>query len=139
MSNTRLSKSNMTAKIASALSTTAGKITAARHRDLEAATLDYTAFQIISSGYYLFGDAVTGGSTKTVSLGKTLSTLDYEIFGTMVSIGSSWNNDNDAIFTIINKTLTTFDLRLGDINSQYQNITFSWMAVHVGNSDIAIT
>lgn len=137
MSTTRLSKSNMATKIITALSTTPNKVTAASHRDLELATLNYSAYQILDTGYHLYGDP--GGTFYgTVLLNATLSNTDYEIFGTMISLGSSYNNDNDCVFRVSNKTTTQFLLFIGEYNSSVQKIGFHWMAVHKGISDITI-
>lgn len=57
-----------------------------------------------------------------------IGTIDYSVFASLVSNGG-WNIDNDVIFTIKNKTSTSFDLCGREVSPNSQDLTLDYILI----------
>ncbi|CAB4125186.1 hypothetical protein UFOVP54_77 [uncultured Caudovirales phage] len=113
---------------------TGNLIEATAHRAAEHAVLDYVASRVLATGVEYIGDpGGNAGWTYTVELGITLPTTNYIVIGNYISQGN-WNDDNDAVWCIKSKGLTSFDIYLSEFNGTTQNLSFGWMAVYTPTS-----
>ena len=77
---------------------------------------------------YEVGDAAGTDGTKTVTF-PNIGTSDYMVLGSMVSMGSNYNDDNDVIWMIREKTSSSFKIALREIAGIVQNLRFEYMLV----------
>ena len=114
------------------LGTTVDKVTAAEHRAVETAMLDYVAGQFIAGGEYHVGNGVANDLTQLISLGQTLANNQYMVLGNLVSIRPSdaeWTYDNDMMWCIEQQTAAGFTVRFGEWNTDDQDVEFHWVAI----------
>ena len=105
-------------------------ITALKHREVETALLDYIdnaiAFKPLLTGNYVIGDANPTDSTRTITF-PDLGTSNYMVLGSLISLSSNFDDDNDVFWMIKNKTSTSFDLLLRETSGDTQNISFDYI------------
>lgn len=104
-------------------------ITAVKHREVETALLDYIdnaiAFKPLLTGNAPIGD-VTSDNLITITFAD-LGTSDYIVTGSLVGISSNFDDDNDVMWSIREKTSTGFKLALRAVSSAIQNISFDYI------------
>jgi hypothetical protein len=66
-------------------------------------------------------------SSLTVTF-SDVGTVNYMVVGSFVSHGD-WNDDNDLVFTIKDKTATSFRLLLREVAENTQNCSFDYMLI----------
>lgn len=120
-------RSQMNTLITSNLGTTVGTITATEHREVETQMLEYVSGQIIAAGSTANFDPPV--FNITVPLGITLPNTEYIIVGHLVSNGPNWNADNDTIWDIPVKTVSSFTVGTYEWNQGYQQVSFNWIAI----------
>jgi hypothetical protein len=79
---------------------------------------------VLHKGNYEFADISTDANL-TVSF-SDIGTDEYMVFGSLVSEGT-WNNDNDLIWMVREKTATSFKLLLREVTGNVQNVSFDFM------------
>lgn len=79
----------------------------------------------LAVGTYTIGDFGTD-SLRTVNLPYDVGTSDYFVVGSLISKSSNFNQDNDVIEMIKNKTATSFKLCLREVSSDVQNLDYDW-------------
>ena len=130
MANTR---AQMDSLVSSNLGTAVGTVTAAEHREVETAMLEYVSGQVLAAGNTTnFDPNITN---NTVPLGITLPNTEYIIVGHFVSNGPDWGADNDTVWDIVGKTPSSFTISTYEWNGGYQQVSFNWIAIATpGNS-----
>jgi hypothetical protein len=78
-------------------------------------------------GNYTFND-FSADANLTVTF-SDVGTASYMVVGSLVSIGSDWNDDNDILFTIKDKTATSFHLLLREVAGRIQYSSFDYMLI----------
>lgn len=119
-------RTQMNTLINSRLGTMVDKVTAAEHREVETAMLEYVSNQILAVGESAAFNANTTGII--VPLGVTLPDTSYIIVGNLVSLGF-WNADNDVVWDITNKTNSSFTLNVYEWFGGDQSVALSWIAI----------
>ncbi|WP_417289601.1 hypothetical protein [Corallibacter sp.] len=92
----------------------------------EGAQVNEQAF--LMKGSYVIGDINDTDNIKTVTF-PTVGTSNYLVVGSIVSQGANWNDDNDVLWTIKNKTSSSFQLLLHETAAIYQNIRFQYALI----------
>jgi len=83
----------------------------------------------ILKGIFSVGNvAGGGGSTLTVNF-SDIGTNAYMVVGTLVSKGNDWNQDNDVMFVIREKTSTSFKILLREVAGATQNLEFEYALI----------
>jgi hypothetical protein len=80
----------------------------------------------LHKGNYPFSNPPTD-SNLTVTF-SDVGTANYMVVGSFVSHGD-WNDDNDLVFTIKDKTATSFKLLLREVAENTQNCSFDYMLI----------
>lgn len=83
---------------------------------------------ILRQGSFSVGDVVTADAIRTVSF-DTVNTNNYMVIGTMVSLSSNYDVDNDVIWMIREKTNTSFKLTLREVTPNVQNLSFEYILI----------
>ena len=110
------------------------RITALEHNEVAREVLEYVTGQVVAGGSTYHGD-MPGGIARfgPVSLGITIPLLNYTIVGHFTSLqpggGLWWNEDNDAIWELCEKTSTTFTIQTGEWAGARQDLNFDWLAI----------
>jgi hypothetical protein len=119
-------------------------ITATEHRVVETAILNFIAQEVASlqtqinaiqaapaaspflriANYYI-GDVGGSDVLKTVTF-PNVGTDQYEVLGSLVHVSGVFGANNDVIFSIREKTSTSFKLALREVDSEVQNISFDY-------------
>ena len=79
-------------------------------------------------GVFSIGDVTTSDNIRTVNFAD-VGTTNYMVLGSLVSQGTNWDFDNDVIWTIKNKTATSFQILLREVASIGQNIDFNYVLI----------
>jgi hypothetical protein len=58
-----------------------------------------------------------------------IGTNNYLVAGSLVSYGNNWNDDNDVIWMVRNKTSTYFELLLRQVTNHYQVLRFDYAII----------
>jgi hypothetical protein len=87
-----------------------------------------TVVSILGRGVFAVGDVVTTDAIRTINF-PTVNTNNYMVIGTMVSLGSNYDNDNDVIWMIREKTNTSFKLTLREVAPGVQNLSFEYILI----------
>lgn len=114
------------------LGTAVGKVTAAEHRAVETAMLDYVAGQYIAGGSYHVGNGIANSLLHTFSLGLTLTNNQYVILGHFEGLNpndTDWWVDADMMWGIESQYNDNFVVRFGEWSSQNQDVEFHWVAL----------
>ncbi|AXG70421.1 hypothetical protein KORDIASMS9_02661 [Kordia sp. SMS9] len=82
---------------------------------------------ILHTGTYTIGNPGLD-QLYTVNF-PNVQTSNYMIAGSIVSVGADWNTDNDVFYVVRNKTSSSFQLAIREIESVVQNIRFEYMLV----------
>lgn len=82
-----------------------------------------------SSAPVAVGDIGSAGQQKTVALGRTLSSTNYMPFVTFYSNSGNPQSDTNFSYTILNRTTTSFDVRIQRWFSSTTNISFDWFVL----------
>ena len=83
--------------------------------------------QPLYRGTSYLGDFPNGtDELRTISF-PALTTANYFVLGSFVSLGSNWNNDNDVFWMIRNKTITSFQLIGREVAGHVQNLRFDYI------------
>lgn len=84
---------------------------------------------VLRHSNYIIGDMIGLDEQITISF-PSIGTIDYSVFVSLNSLGD-WNNDNDIIATIKNKTATSFNILLREVNgfSGIQNLTMDYLII----------
>lgn len=56
-------------------------------------------------------------------------TTNYRILGNLIGIGSNWNDDNDVMFILVQKTATAFKIALREVSNGNQNLVFEYVII----------
>lgn len=123
------------------------EIIASEHREVENAIIDYliqeneflqtqidelianppesTAF--IRKGTRIIGD-VPQDALYVVNF-DDIGTTNYMVLGSIVGAGANFNDDNDVMPSIRNKTSSSFSINIRSISSDTQNISFDYAII----------
>jgi len=58
-----------------------------------------------------------------------LGTANYIVLGSLVGVSTNYNDDNDVIWSIREKTATSFKLALREVSAATQNLSFDYMLI----------
>jgi hypothetical protein len=83
--------------------------------------------QILWTGTVIVGD-VTGDKILTVNF-DNLGTDAYIVTGSLRSVSSNWNNDNDVIWMTRNYQFDSFQLLLHETSSDVQDLRFDYALI----------
>lgn len=116
------------------LGTQVGVVTAAEHRTVETAMLDYVSGQVLAGGTLYVGNGYKHDVVKRVSLGITLPNREYTPFGNIVSLrldndDAGWDRDNDMYWNIDYQGLDVFDVRFSEWQGFDQDVEWSWIII----------
>lgn len=105
------------------------KITAEKHRQVENAivTLIEKSLFLYKGNYYI-GNMTSSDMSLTVTI-PNVGTSNYLVIGSILSVGSNYQDDNDVIFSIKDKTATSFKLLLREVNDANQNVYFNYAII----------
>ena len=133
-------RAEINTSISNNLSAANSKITATRHRQVEQDLVDYSASTIIAMGSFYIGDINPPAQYEYyVPLGQILPTgTNYIVLGHYVSNGY-YNDDNDVVFAIINKTNSSFTVSVAEYGRDDQRVSFYWMAINTGSTILTST
>jgi hypothetical protein len=80
-------------------------------------------------GVLTIGDVSgNGGSIHTANF-PSVGTSNYLVVGSLVSKGSNWDQDNDVMWIIREKTEVSFKVAVREIASVIQNLDFEYMLI----------
>lgn len=72
----------------------------------------------------------SGDASLTVSF-PTVGTTSYIVVGSMVSLGADYDQDNDVVWTIKNRTATGFSLLLREVAAAAQDLQFTYALIEL--------
>jgi hypothetical protein len=101
----------------------ASAITALKHREVETAILNYSG--PLLTGNYNIGD-IGSDAIFTISF-SDLGTSDYIITGSLVGASVDWDDDNDIMWSVREKTATSFKLALRSVSDTVSNVSFDYI------------
>lgn len=81
----------------------------------------------LRKGTVTIGDVI-GDETRTVSF-ASVGTANYMVNGCLVSKSANFDNDNDVVFMVREKTATSFKIVLRDLNGSVQNLDFDYVLI----------
>lgn len=106
------------------------QILASEHREVETALLNYLDGVVnsapLTTGTVTVGDVLNPSTTITVTFSQALSTADYIVTGSIVSLGDI-SADTTCWWTVRNKTVNGFSLILRESGSFTQNLQFDYV------------
>ena len=79
-------------------------------------------------GTVAIGNVAGSDQLITVSF-ATLGTANYMVIGSLVGTSTNFDNDNDVIWSIREKTATSFKLALREVSAATQNLSFDYMLI----------
>jgi len=79
-------------------------------------------------GTVAIGNVAASDQLITVSF-ATLGTANYMVIGSLVGTSTNFDNDNDVIWSIREKTATSFKLALREVSAATQNLSFDYMLI----------
>lgn len=82
----------------------------------------------LRKGTYTIGDAVGGDSIRTISF-SSVGTSNYMVNGCLISKSADYNDDNDVIWMVREKTPTSFKLCLKEVAGEAQNLDFDYVLI----------
>lgn len=126
MANTRQQTNSI---IAGNLNVSQAPITAAKHRIVETEMLNYMSDRILAGGLTNAAEPDGYDPIFRITYPFTFPNTEYIIVGHLVSLSSSWDADNDAVWTILTKTTTGFTGQTFEWNGGYQQVALSWLAI----------
>lgn len=105
------------------------KITAEKHREVENAIVSLIENKIfLYKGNHFVGDPTSSDSFQTITF-PSVGTSNYLVVGSLVSNGSNYDDDNDVIWSIKDKTSTSFKLLLRELAARTQNLNFNYALI----------
>lgn len=103
------------------------EITPAELRESFAAVIAFLRkISPLASGTFTIGDVNQTDIIRTVNLPDDVGTSDYRVEGSLVSMSSNFNADNDVFEMVKDKTATSFKLCLREITKDIQNLNYEW-------------
>lgn len=82
----------------------------------------------LAKGTATLGDCDGTDTLKTVTF-PTVGTNNYMVVGTMLSNSSNYNQDNDVIWMVREKTNTSFKVTLREVSGNFQNLSFDYILI----------
>lgn len=82
----------------------------------------------LRKGTYAIGDAIGDDSIRTITF-ASVGTSNYMVNGCLVSKSIDYNDDNDVIWTVREKTSTSFKLCLKELAGEAQNLDFDYILI----------
>lgn len=84
----------------------------------------------LTKGVHQVGDNVNVDSIQTVTF-PSVGTNNYMVVGCMISNGSNYDNDNDVIWMIREKTNFSFKITLREVAGRVQNLSFEYLLIPI--------
>jgi len=84
--------------------------------------------EIIKAGTEFIGDINPSDMSKTITF-LTVGTSNYLVTGSLRSIGSVWDSDNDVLWMVRTKTATSFTLLFREISNSTQSLYFDYVLI----------
>jgi hypothetical protein len=81
----------------------------------------------LAAGTFSIGDVTSSDNIRTVNIPFNLITSDYRVVGSLVSKGANWDNDNDVIAMIRDRTVNSFKICLREVSGRIQDLDFEWI------------
>lgn len=82
----------------------------------------------LRKGTYTIGDAIGDDSIRTITF-ASVGTSNYMVNGCLVSKSTDYNDDNDVIWMVREKTSTSFKLCLKEVAGEAQNLDFDYILI----------
>jgi len=79
-------------------------------------------------GTVAIGNVTASDQLITVSF-ATLGTANYIVLGSLVGVSTNYNDDNDVIWSIREKSATSFKLALREVSGNTQNLSFNYVLI----------
>lgn len=79
-------------------------------------------------GNYNIGDTGAADQLRTISF-PSVGTSNYMVLGSIVGVSADFNLDDDVIWSVREKTATSFKLALRETANETQNISFNYMLI----------
>ena len=86
------------------------------------------ASTIVAKGNKVIGDISEHETIVTVPLGLTLTTTNYKVFATIVEEDLNQNNPT-VVWCLRKKDFSSFDIRLAEFVTTYQNVSIDWFII----------
>ena len=86
-----------------------------------------TVVTILRQGVFDIGNIATD-DIKTVTF-PTVGTNNYMVIGTLMSNASDYNQDNDVIWVIRERTNTSFKIAMREVAAATQNLSFEYILI----------
>lgn len=80
----------------------------------------------IQRGNQWVGD-IFSNKLVTINLYPALPTANYKVFGTIISHSSDWDDDNDVMFVVREKTVNSFKITIKEVVGNTQNLSFDYL------------
>ena len=79
-------------------------------------------------GTVAIGNVTASDQLITVSF-ASLGTANYIVLGSLVGVSTNYDNDNDVIWSIREKSATSFKLALREVSGNTQNLSFNYVLI----------
>lgn len=79
-------------------------------------------------GTFTIGDVINADNIRTVNF-PSVGTANYVVLATLVAKSSNWNQDNDVIFMIADKTESSFKILLREVSGNVQNLDLEYLII----------
>jgi hypothetical protein len=87
-----------------------------------------TVVSVLHRNTFAVNDVTGSDNIRTVPI-PNIGTNNYMVIGTMVSLSSNYDSDNDVIFMVREKTNTSFKLTLRELSGVVQNLSFEYILI----------
>ncbi|THU36925.1 hypothetical protein FAM09_18350 [Niastella caeni] len=84
---------------------------------------------VLYKGSWHIGDFGGGSDGNWLIPIPNVNTNNYLVAGSLLSIGSNWDNDNDVMWMVRNKQSTFFELLLRQVSGNLQNLRFEYVLI----------
>lgn len=82
----------------------------------------------LRKGTFVIGDAIGSDSIRTITF-ASVGTSNYMVNGCIVSKSADFDHDNDIVWSVREKTATSFKLCLREVAGETQNIDFDYILI----------
>lgn len=88
------------------------------------------AYYLMKGSYNLSNPAPGSETNDSFTINfPSVGTSNYLVVGSLVSLSVDYNDDNDVIWSIKNKTSTSFDLLTKEVEDNFQNLQFNYALI----------
>ena len=82
-------------------------------------------------GVYSIGDVNSSDNIRPINLASAVDNANYMVIGSLVSMGSNYNIDNDVMVVIRDRTTTSFKIGLREGSGVIQDLDFHYVLIQL--------